>query len=231
MTGVQTCALPIWIELDGGTLIGNSPALPSYGTTVNGYLGGSGLVRGNVVFNGSSSLLVGSGEVLRFDADVSNHGSMTIDGGELRFLAGFDNHAAIVGPPAVPAGRMSIENGGTVRFAETLTNNGVISNAHGATNIYGAIDNAGDIVVARDTVATFYDTVNNTGTITVKPGGNALFLSDLMFIGLGSLELGVDTTDPTGSSAQISVGGVATLGGTLQITLDGGMNRDRKSVV
>ena len=166
------------IELDGGTLVGSTP-VAGFGTAVEGHLGGSGLVRGTVELTETAFLEAHPGDLLRFDGDVSNQGALTIDGGEIRFLAGFDNNVAA---PPIPAGRISLENSGTVRFSDPLVNNGVISNAHGTTNIHGVIDNQGTIVVARDTVATFYDTVDNTtGTITVLPGGNALFLADLTF--------------------------------------------------
>ena len=207
------------IDLAGGTLAGSSPVLPAYGTTVDGFLGGSGLVRGTVQFNDDSFLEVRFGDLLQFQDSVSNQGAATIDGGEMQFLAGFTNNAQ--GGFDAP-GRISLENSGTVRFAQTLTNDGVLSNAHGATNIHGEISNPGNIVVARDSVATFYDAVTNTGTITVKPGGNALFLTDLSFIGLSILQLGLDTNDLAAGSAQISAGGVMTLGGTLEITFEGG---------
>jgi len=230
------------IELDGGTLVANTPTLTpivpvvindvsdNYGTAVSGYLGGTGLVRGSVYLGGGASTEANAGDVLRFDSIVSNQGSISVNAGEMQFLSKFTNNVALPGPPPVtalpasPSGRISLENGGTIRFPQTLTtvNDGVLSNARGATYIHGAITNNGEIVVARDATATFYDTVNNAGTITVKPGGNALFLADLMFIGLGSLQLGVSTTDLGDNSAQISAGGVVTLGGTLEITFDGG---------
>jgi T5SS/PEP-CTERM-associated repeat protein len=207
------------IELEGGTLTGFTPPT-GVGTTVNGYLGGSGLVRGSALFGDDSFVEANPGDNLRFDGDVSNQGAVNIDNGEVRFLRGFTNNAQGVNDAP---GRISLENGGTVRFTETLINDGVLSSAHETTHIHGEITNQNAIVVARDTVATFYDSVNNTtGTITVKPGGNALFLADLAFVGLGSLALGVGTNDLGDSSSQISAGGVVTLGGTLEITFDGG---------
>lgn len=206
------------ITLAGGTLAGSSPALPDYGTTVDGSLGGAGLVRGTARFNEDSVLEARPGNSLQFQDDVSNQGAVTVDGGDLQFFAGFTNNAQ--GVFSAP-GRISLENSGTVRFAQTLTNNGVLSNAHGATNIHGEIDNPGNIVVARDTVATFHDTVNNTGTITILPGGNALFLADLTFSSMAALQMGVGSTELAPNSAQVNIGGIATLGGTLQVSLEG----------
>ncbi len=206
------------IELAGGTLAGSSPALPDYGTTVDGFLGGSGLVRGTVQFNEDSFLEAYGNDQLQFQGDVSNQGAVTIDGGEMQFLAGFTNNAKGI---FNESGRISLEHSGTVRFSQMLTNDGVLSNAHGATNIHGEIDNSGDIVVARDTVATFHDTVSNTGTITILPGGNALFLGDLIFSSMAALQMGVASSELAVNSAQINIDGIATLGGTLAVSLEG----------
>ncbi len=232
------------IELHDGTFDGSTP-LTGFGTTVNGYLGGNGEVRGSVRFNGSSSLEAGPGDQLRFHNAVSNQGAVTINAGEMQFNTTFTNDAAGGG---FPTGRISLENGGTVRFGSTLTNNGVISNAHGATNIHGAINNAGAIVVARDTVTTFYDDVITPGTVTVLPGGNALFLGNLTFTSAGAgagtgnsgaasselggsgggggsastLVLGVAADGPGAAASHVDVSGVASLAGTLMLTLDGG---------
>jgi T5SS/PEP-CTERM-associated repeat protein len=228
------------LELDGGTFDGSSP-LVGFGTTVNGYVGGDGEVRGTFRFNGLSTLEAGPGDHLRFHNDVSNQGSVTINGGEVQFLDGFLNVAAGGG---FPTGRVTLENGGTVRFGNTLTNDGVIASAHGVTNIHGIINNPGTLVVARDTVATFHDVVASSGTITILPGGNALFLGDLIFTSAGAgagggdfgdesgggagggsgpvLEIGIDPEDPSVASGHLDVSGVANLAGTLALSLEGG---------
>ncbi len=232
------------IDLDGGTLAGSTPdpaAIPAtFGTIVNGYLGGSGLVRGTVQVGEDAFLEAHRGDMLRFDGAVSNQGSVTVDGGELQFNKSFTNNAA-AGP--IPLGRVAVENGGTVRFTEPLTNDGVLSSAIGATNFYGTISNPGTIVVSRDSVASFYGSVTSSGTITVLPGGNALFLADLTFTSAGAgagdfggalsgggaggeaaLILGIDTENPGGASSHVNVSGVATLAGTLELSLEGGFS-------
>lgn len=230
------------LELQGGTFDGSSPLI-GFGTTVNGYMGGSGEARGTFRFNGQATLGAKPGDRLRFHNDVSNQGSVTINAGEIQFNSAFTNVAAGGG---FPTGRVSLENGGTVRFATPLVNNGVIANAHGVTNIHGVIDNPGTIVVARDTVATFHDVVTSSGTITVLPGGNALFLGDLIFTSAGagagadagdfgadwgggaagsggtSLILGIDPENPGGASSHVDVSGVANLSGTLVLSLESG---------
>lgn len=214
------------IVLDDGTLMGSTPdptpppAMPVvFGTELFGYLGGSGLVRGSVLVDGDAFVEASPGDRLTFDSAVSNQGAVTIDGGEMVFNRQFANN---VGGLGIPPGRVSIENGGTVRFRELLTNNGVISAAHGAVNIHGEIDNTGEIAVARDTTATFYDAVTNSGTITVKPGANAFFLTDLSFLGLSLVQLGINSTDLSSDSSHINSSGVVTLGGTLAVTVEGG---------
>jgi hypothetical protein len=177
------------------------------------------LVRGTIAFTGDSTWGANFGQVLIFTNNVINQGAATIEAGEVRFQAGFTNNAAV---GATPPGRITLEDG-TVRFAQPLTNNGIISSASGATNIHGSITNQGFLVVARDTVATFNDSVNNTtGTITVLPGGNALFLANLTFTSMSTLNLGVAAINLTGTSGQIGSNGVATLAGTLAVNTEVG---------
>lgn len=168
------------IELDEGTLIGYTPVLTTeFGIHVNGFLGGSGLVRGSVAFTENSFLESHAGDFLRFSGNVNNQGSVTVDNSEMWFFANFTNNAPSLG---VAPGRISLENG-TIRFTEPLVNGGVISSAAGSNNIFGSIINNERVVVARDTVASFYGdfTNNGTGTVTVLPGGNALFLANIFF--------------------------------------------------
>jgi T5SS/PEP-CTERM-associated repeat protein len=206
------------VDLDGGILIGQTPT-SGFGTTVNGILGGSGLVRGSVAFGATGSLEVGPGDLLQFTGDASNQGSATIEGGELQFLAGFTNNAQGVLPAP---GRMSLEDG-TVRFAEPLTNDGVISSSRGTNNFHGAITNMGSVVVASDTVAVFHDTFTVPGSVEVKPRGNALFLANMVFTSAALLEIGVGMDGTTDTSAQIAVAGSVSLGGSLTVDVTGGL--------
>ena len=77
-------------------------------------------------------------------------------------------------------------------------------------------------MVASDTVATFHDAVTNSGTITVLPRGNALFLADAIFLGTALLDLGVGLDGTTDTSAQIGIAGSLTLGGSLTVDVHGG---------
>lgn len=215
------------IELHGGSLFGTRPdqvaPITTFGTTVNGYLGGSGLVRSSVDVNATGRIEVGAGDVLRIDGEVSNNGAITVEDGELRFLAGFTNEMAVIGPPTDDdaPGRITLENG-TIRFAQPMTNNGVISSARGATNIHGKIDNQGMIVVASDTVATFHDSVTNRDNTKIFARGNAIYLADMEFLPASALALAVGLDGTTNNSAQIGIAGAATLDGSLTVSLDAG---------
>lgn len=198
------------VELDGGTLL-------ALQTNVDGFLGGSGLVRGPVDFSDTSSLEVGANDLLKFDGVVSSNGAVTIDQGELQFLSDFSNNSQ--GLEDAP-GRIALENG-TIRFFEPLANDGVISSSHGNNNLHGDVINQGYIVVAGDSVATFYDPfVDNGGTLDVLPGSTALFLADMMFQSMSALQLSVGMDENMmDDSSQLSVAGELTLGGDLTVDL------------
>ena len=206
------------IELSEGTLIGFNP-LAGFGTTVRGYLGGSGLVRGSVEIQRQGFVEANPGQLLRFSGLVENQGSITVDHGEIWFLGEMANRAPAIG---VPPGRISLENA-TIRFSQTLVNNGVISTAAGANNIHGEIINNERVIVARDTVATFYDFFDpSIGMVDVLPGGNAIFLADLTFQSMSLLQLGIGAASLTDTASPISAGGVISLAGALNINLDNG---------
>ena len=209
------------IELDGGTLIGFAPDsrrnLRYRGRRIRRWLG---LVRGSVGFRATGTLGVGPGDLLQFAGNVSNQGSATIDRGEVQFLAGFTNNAQ--GVLAAP-GRISLEDG-TVRFAETLVNAGVISSARGTNNVHGADHQSRAPSSSPATPLPRFTTPSRIsgGTITVLPRGNALFLADIVFTSAALLQLGVGLDGTTDTSAQLGVAGSVSLGGSLTVNVDGG---------
>jgi len=201
----------------GGRLILDNGTIQTLETFVDGYVAGSGLVRGTVDFSDNAALEAGNGDLLRFDGDVSSNASATINQGEIQFLGEFTNNdQGLLDAP----GRISLENG-TVRFFEPLTNDGVISSAHGNNNLHGDITNQGYIVVAGNSVATFYDPyVDNGGTLDVLPGSTALFLADMMFQTMSTLQLSVGIDENMmDNSSQLSTGGEMTLAGDLVVDL------------
>lgn len=186
--------------------------------TLDGYLGGSGLVRGAVTGSVDSLIDVPAGALLQFADDVANQGSLRIREGEAVFLANFENLA----PDGQPApGRVTLENG-RVRFSQALANDGVIAATGGANDIHGEIANGptGAIVIASDSAGTFYDSVAvGGGSIELLAGANGLFLADLVFAsgGLANLQIASDAAE----SAQLHVSGAATLAGALEVGLAG----------
>ena len=189
---------------------------------LDGVLSGHGLVRGDGSGSGlvnasvGSRIETGAGQLLQFNDDVSNQGTINIEGGEIEFLDGLTNNAT--GGSTAP-GRITLEDG-RVRFTQALANNGVLAVAEGASDLHGAIaNNAGAAVtIARDAVATFHDPfTDNGGTLTILAGGNALFLADLSFQASSTLTLEIETATSGGSA--LSVSGTAALAGELQVTL------------
>jgi T5SS/PEP-CTERM-associated repeat protein len=202
------------LELAGGTFAGQNIAL-------GGYLGGSGLVRGSVTGSVDALIDVPAGSLLQFANDLSNQGSIRVRGGEVEFLADLDNLAS--GGESAP-GRITLEQG-RVRFAQPLTNNGVIASAAGTNHLHGAITNGatGAIVVASDSVGIFHDTVvMEGGSLDLLAGANALFLADLTFEtgSLAALEIG----DLATGSAQMHVDGLASVAGGLEVELANGFS-------
>ena len=207
------------IELDGGTLAVDN-------LTSSGVIAGHGLVRGDgagtgVVTSGVTARIeAGSGQLLQFNDDVVNQGSINIEGGEIEFLDSLANNA--IGASTAP-GRITLEDG-RVRFTQGLTNNGVITAAEGASDLHGAISNeaTGAVTVARDAVATFHDPfTDNGGTLTILTGATGLFLADLTFTGNSTLILELDEEASAGSPA-LSVSGTADLAGELRVGLPDG---------
>ncbi len=74
-------------------------------------------------------------------------------------------------------------------------------------------------------MATFYDEVIVPGSVTVLPGGNALFLTNLSFVGMSLLQLGVGSSEFPDNSSLISSSGSIALSGTLEVSLDGGYDQ------
>jgi T5SS/PEP-CTERM-associated repeat protein len=221
------------IELRNGTLIG-AGAANAFGTKVDGFLGGSGLVRSSVDITSAASLGVGEGEVLRFDGKVDNNGSITVAGGELRFLDDFSNNTGVPGNdpgPTMPPGRITLQDG-TIRFTTPLTgqfaNKGVITSANARNNtngnittnhFHGAIENMGKIFVASDTVATFHDSVTQRSSVDVLEGGTALFLGNLDFTQESQTSMAIAPGGVSASLGAIQVSGQLTLDGDLTVAL------------
>jgi T5SS/PEP-CTERM-associated repeat protein len=196
------------LELAGGTYAGQEIGL-------DGYLGGSGIVRGSVTGSVDALFDVPEGALLQFTDVVFNQGSIHVQRGEVEFLAGLENLAQ-GGESA--SGRITLEDG-RMRFMQPLANQGVIALVTGSNHLHGAITNSasGVIVLASDTVGTFYDTVDvGDGSLNLLTGANGLFLADLMFMSESQAALHIG--DVAAQSAQIFVEGEAALAGELDVS-------------
>lgn len=198
------------LHLDGGLYSGAT-------TNNDGFVGGSGQLRG-VVNNRLRAIIdVPEDGVLSFDGAVSNQGSIHVDG-EAIFYAALQNLSE--GSSDAP-GRISLESG-RLRLSQMLTNNGEIAIADGVSHLHGPITNgvSGSIVVASHAVAKFYDPLDvDSGSLTLLPGANLLALADMTFSPSSFTSLGLD--ELMFDTAAIDVGGAAQLGGTLEVQLSG----------
>lgn len=190
------------VTLSGGTL--DVTALE-----VSGYLGGSGVVRGDVDVLATGDVEADAGDLLDFHDEFTNAGAVTITDGEIRLL---DVATTDV------TGRYTLEDG-VLRFSQAHTNDGVLVSAEGTNNIHGEILNNGNVVVASESVAVFNDAYTDAGTTTVLARGNALFLSDLTFTS-AALELGLSAEDGVNTSAQMEVAGALAIEDSTTLVLD-----------
>lgn len=218
------------VDLDGsasettvgasGRLVLQQGTLAAAEVTLNGgYLGGSGLIQGTVAASLDSLIEAKAEELLRFGGSVSNTGSIVVDGGEIDFLDALVND---VSNETSEIGRITV-NAGRLRLSQMMTNEGVLALESGVNHLHGPIANAmsGAIVLASDSVGTFYDAVDvATGSLELLAGANALFLDDLTFStgGEASLQLGASLS----ASSQINVSGQAVLAGDLEVQLADG---------
>ena len=198
------------IELAGGSFLGDTLSL-------SGVLSGDGLVSGDVSVLDEGEVVVGAGELLRMTGAVDNLGVIEASGGEIEFVGGVIN--ADPGISGVP-GRIAATDA-TIRFYEPFTNGAVLASAFGQNEFYGEITNSssGSIVVAGDSGATFYGSVDvGSGSLTVFEDATALLLGDADF-GAGALMLQIG--DGLSSSSRIEVAGIASLDGSLEVSLAG----------
>lgn len=185
---------------------------------INGYLGGSGLVDATIVTNSAAIVEAQPNGSLRFAASFTNQGSVVVDKGAVVFEGLFTNEPGDVNNAA---GRISLDDG-SLAFSSTLTNSGIIATLAGANYLHGQINNSssGAIVLASNSVGSFYDSVNvDNGSLTLLAGANALFLADLRFDvgGVALVQLGGGSSD----ISQMSVNGEAVLAGTLEVEVTG----------
>ena len=209
-SGVTRIAAAGELVLAGGRL----DVAAAGGVTNNGLILGRGRIAGAVTNALPGEIRTHVGDQLVLGAALTNAGLMNLDGGEFEVLGAATNN-----------GDVDARNA-TLRFAGGLTNNsgGQLAATGGEVDVFGAATNAvnAQIVVGAEASAVFHDTVTNNGQLFVMPGANALFLENLSFSGGASLNLQLGGVEPPTDLPQVEVGGLASLAGSLQVTLAGG---------
>ncbi len=161
-------------------------------------------------------LRVGAGETLRLGGTGHlNQGQIEVAGGDMQVDGELVNQAD---------GRILL-NDGSVRFRGGLGNAGLVAVTFGESSVFGAIVNeaAGRIIVSQGAQTTFYDTVDNGGTLRVSEGGAATFFGLLrgnVTSGTGSVRLEGGWT-PGRSPSFYSVSNAIGLDSLLTLSLQG----------
>ena len=224
----------------GGTVIAEN-------VTVTGVLTNSGIIRGTGRINGQlnnsagGELRVGSGDQLLLTAaGNTNAGRIEVIDGEIEFTQGLTNAAS--------TGLITGEDA-TFRFGGRLTNDGAVALSFGTSRLFGDMTNTatGNIAVAGNSQATFYDDVANGGVLNVATGSTAVFFGalsgnvgggdvqtlgdlapgaspglmafggNLVFGALSTLETEITGTVAGSEFDQVNVAGTASLGGMLDL--------------
>jgi T5SS/PEP-CTERM-associated repeat protein len=209
-TGVTRIAAAGELVMAGGRL----DVVAAAGVTNNGLILGRGRIAGAVANAGPGEIRTHAGDQLVLGATVSNAGLIALEGGELEVLGTTSN-----------TGDIDVHNA-TLRFSGGLTNasGGQMAATGGDVDVFGAVTNnaGGQIVVGAEATAVFHDAVTNNGQLFVMPAANVLMLENLSFGSVSSLNVQLAGVEPASDLPQVEVGGLAALGGALNVTLASG---------
>jgi T5SS/PEP-CTERM-associated repeat protein len=212
------------LVLDGGRIIGG---LGRGNPNVAGVIEGSGRFETSEISTTSTSrILVGEGDRLEFAGHLQHAGLTAINGGEM-VVSRFTN---------VASGRVRAEDA-TIRIdgIEPVANNaGTITFVSGRNRHHGVLNNTGTLSVVAGAEAMFYDTVTNAGVMSASSGSQVTMLGTLRGRGVGgdghvSLE---GIVQPGGQGlppvSEMRFGGDVALGGASRLELDfSGGTRER----
>ncbi|MBX3433765.1 MAG: hypothetical protein KF847_10630 [Pirellulales bacterium] len=200
-----------------------STAASSAAINVFGLVQGSGVIDVQGVTTSSGTprgrLQTSAGDHLLLTGTLTNGGVVDLAGGELEIRGLTTNNNDI-----------DARNGATLRFGGAgLDNNSgsQLAITGGSVDVFGLVDNnaGAEIAVVGGATAVFHDVVTNSGTIFVSPGSEIVMLENLGFVPSSTLAVQLapttDLADPTDAHGLVSVGGTATLGGTLAVSLAG----------
>lgn len=206
--------------LNQGKVIANNVTV-SGDLTNQGVITGSGRVNARILNQANGSIRVNEGEQLEISgAASSNAGRIEVRNAEVQFDSQLTNASAT----GLITGRDA-----TMRFQGGLVNQGSLGIAFGVNDVFGDIENTGQITLSGGGDAVFYDDVHSNGTIHVGAGSDAVFFGRVSgagaYTGSGTVFFEGDLA-PGNSPALVKMDGNMVLGdGAHTIFEIGGLQR------
>ena len=200
----------------------------SNGLTVadGGVVSGDVSIAADVVVNLGGEVRAGAGERLRISGGLSLSDSRL----EAIGSSGAPAEVEVDGAASVEGQGLITGHDATLRFNSGLYSEGSIALSAGASDIFGDINNQGNIIVSGGATATFYDDVDQNATLKVSKVGSttsvAVFFGALTGAGgsTGGGDLFIEgDLQPGNSAATVTFGNNVALGAgaTLEIELGG----------
>jgi hypothetical protein len=204
------------VQSRGAIELGNTSVLRAGQLDNAGVLRGSGQVDARIDNLAGGRVSVGAGQRIEFSgAGASqNAGMIEVLGGEV----GFTDSVVNVAGTGLIAGRDAV-----LRFDGGLTNQGSVALSSGNSDVFGKIDNTGNIALGARTTATFYDDLAQNGSFIVPSSSAATLLG--AFSGSGGFTGGGEVVvlgdlRPGNSPAVVVYDGDLTLGPIAHTAID-----------
>ena len=184
-------------------MAGSTARVISYGVTNEGLITGSGRILSDVQNMSTGEVRADVGERLVLQGNYhNNQGAMVVEQGRMDVSGTLFNSGAVnvvdgsltTDNYVYNSGSVSVTNG-TARFDGALENSGVVQLAGGAADLFGTVHNlsGGEIRVAGNTAARFYDTFVNNGVVNMSATSTVTSLGGLSgsgsFLGGGTVEI------------------------------------------
>ena len=189
LTGTGRQAFSLAVGGGSGTSIlelqVNAEVTVSNGLNVadGGVVRGDGLIAADVFVNTGGEVRAAAGEQLRITGSLGLSDSRVEAIGSATLAAEIE----VDGPTSMEGEGLIVGHNATLRFNSGLYNEGSLALSVGASNIFGDVDNQGNIVVSGGAAVTFYDDVNQDASLTVSEVGAttsiAVFLGALFGAG------------------------------------------------
>lgn len=201
VTNTATIASDGRLDLSGGQLLANQ-------VQVNGIVAGHGEIAAPATLSTSGEIRIAAAEQLRITGGAStNQGKIEVLGGEIEFSSSLLNSGT-----GLITGR-----DGIFRFQGGLDNSASVGISFGTTDVFGDVTNqaSGTIAASGNSNVTFYDDVDNDGTIQVSAGSSAVYFGTVTGIGNfpgGGTNLFEGDLRPGASPAEVDFGGDVVFG-------------------